>query len=99
MRGIPGSFIEVFRYKKDEKQSTMSLANEGIKHFFYGIALFSLITMTFGLYPAIFSLVQGVLCMIMIETVNYVEHYGLERKKDADGMYEPVNIRHSWNAP
>lgn len=35
----------------------------------------------------------------MIETVNYVEHYGLLREKDADGNYEPVNIKHSWNAP
>jgi alkane 1-monooxygenase len=36
----------------------------------------------------------------MIEMVNYVEHYGLLRKKDpVTGEYEPVSIRHSWNAP
>ena len=35
----------------------------------------------------------------MIETTNYIEHYGLLRKKDAQGIYEPVDIRHSWNAP
>lgn len=34
-----------------------------------------------------------------LETINYVEHYGLERKKLPDGTYEKVNIRHSWNAP
>ncbi len=27
------------------------------------------------------------------------KHYGLLRKKDENGVYEPVNIRHSWNAP
>ena len=30
---------------------------------------------------------------------DYVQHYGLERKQDEDGSYEPVNDLHSWNAP
>lgn len=30
---------------------------------------------------------------------DYVQHYGLKRQTRADGSYEPVNIRHSWNAP
>ena len=33
-----------------------------------------------------------------LELVNYVEHYGLERKKDEDGVYETVNFMHSWNS-
>jgi alkane 1-monooxygenase len=35
----------------------------------------------------------------MIEIVNYVEHYGLKREKDENGVYEAVSVRHSWNAP
>ena len=30
---------------------------------------------------------------------DYVQHYGLQRQKRADGRYEPVGARHSWNAP
>merc|ERR1712232_546806 len=30
--------------------------------------------------------------------VNYIEHYGLARKKLEDGNYEPVNPTHSWNS-
>ena len=30
---------------------------------------------------------------------DYVQHYGLQRQKRADGRYEPVGDRHSWNAP
>ena len=40
--------------------------------------------------------------MILIffqETINYIEHYGLQRQKDENGVYESVNIMHSWNAP
>jgi len=30
--------------------------------------------------------------------VNYIEHYGLNRKKDKDGIYETITYMHSWNA-
>lgn len=29
---------------------------------------------------------------------DYVQHYGLMRKQDADGRYEPISPAHSWNA-
>jgi alkane 1-monooxygenase len=34
----------------------------------------------------------------MLETVNYIEHYGLLRKKLASGRYERVREVHSWNS-
>lgn len=37
--------------------------------------------------------------IFFIELINYVEHYGLERKLDARGIYEPIAEQHSWNAP
>jgi alkane 1-monooxygenase len=30
---------------------------------------------------------------------DYVQHYGLLRKRRADGRLEPVSAAHSWNAP
>lgn len=30
---------------------------------------------------------------------DYVQHYGLMRRQDADGKPEPVSARHSWNSP
>jgi alkane 1-monooxygenase len=30
---------------------------------------------------------------------DYVQHYGLMREARADGRFEPMGIRHSWNAP
>ena len=34
----------------------------------------------------------------MFESVNYIEHYGLLRKKLSSGRYERVQERHSWNS-
>jgi alkane 1-monooxygenase len=36
--------------------------------------------------------------VLLLETVNYVEHYGLRRRPLPDGRFERVAPRHSWNA-
>lgn len=41
---------------------------------------------------------QSAVAILLLEVVNYVEHYGLERKPRADGGYERVDVTHSWNA-
>lgn len=35
---------------------------------------------------------------LLLETVNYIEHYGLSRSKRDDGRYERVQPVHSWNS-
>ena len=34
----------------------------------------------------------------LLEVVNYIEHYGLRRGRDAQGRLEPVRAGHSWNS-
>lgn len=41
---------------------------------------------------------QGVLAFVLLEAINYVEHYGLVRREIAPGRYEPVSARHSWDS-
>jgi len=45
-----------------------------------------------------FFLAQGVIAAATLEVINYIEHYGLRRRRDASGRYEPVTHLHSWNA-
>jgi alkane 1-monooxygenase len=40
----------------------------------------------------------AVIAVVLLETVNYVEHYGLRRALGADGRPEPVRAHHSWNS-
>jgi alkane 1-monooxygenase len=55
----------------------------------------------FGTRAMLFNLFVSYLTTMMFESVNYLEHYGLERKliPGADSVYESVRITHSWNAP
>jgi len=52
----------------------------------------------FGISGLLFALATGLLSFIFLETINYVEHYGLVRKKLASGRYERVQTHHSWNS-
>lgn len=41
---------------------------------------------------------QAAVAILLLETINYVEHYGLARRRLPTGRYERVEPRHSWNA-
>ena len=49
-----------------------------------------------GILPLI--LIQAVVGIMLLEAVNYVEHYGLLRKRDDKGRYESIRPAHSWNS-
>ena len=69
--------------------------------FWYGIIQLSyilLVFILFGLKGLIFCLLAALFSVLMFESVNYIEHYGLLRKKLSSGRYERVQERHSWNS-
>lgn len=51
-----------------------------------------------GLSLLFFFLLQSAVAILMLELVNYIEHYGLQRQKLPNGQYEKVSPCHSWNA-
>ncbi|MGN2637145.1 alkane 1-monooxygenase [Nocardia takedensis] len=61
-------------------------------------ALFAALIAAFG--PAIvpFLIAQAVIGIALLETVNYIEHYGLLRKRRPDGRFERCSPRDSWNS-
>lgn len=55
-------------------------------------------SLAFGWLGALFFLGQSFVAFTLLEIVNYVEHYGLHRRKLDDGRYERTNPTHSWNS-
>jgi alkane 1-monooxygenase len=45
-----------------------------------------------------FFLLQGFFAAVSLEIINYVEHYGLERRRLEHGRYERPTHLHSWNS-
>ena len=52
----------------------------------------------FGSAALIFCICIGVISFLFLETINYIEHYGLRRIKTESGRYERVQTCHSWNS-
>ncbi|GAA5213469.1 hypothetical protein GCM10025776_02180 [Corallincola platygyrae] len=68
---------------------------------YYGISviLAGLAFVTFGALGLFVFLAQSLVAITLLETINYIEHYGLVREERRPGRYEPVAPHHSWNAP
>ena len=75
-----------------------SLENRIVVALLVQTALLFLIALVFGGYALIYWVAQAAIAISLLEIVNYIEHYGLLRKKTADNKYEPVKPWHSWNS-
>jgi alkane 1-monooxygenase len=86
-RSIKGSFLHAFVLDR--------------KRVLYGIFLaliFASLALFLGLKVLLFFILQAIVAFVLLEMVNYVEHYGLERKILSNGRYEKVTPIHSWNS-
>ena len=52
----------------------------------------------FGVIGFTVLLFAGIVGLLLLETINYIEHYGLKRKQLASGRFERVSEKHSWNS-
>lgn len=52
----------------------------------------------YGCFGLCIFVIQSVIGVGLLEAVNYIEHYGLQRRKEGED-YEAVTPQHSWNAP
>ena len=64
------------------------------------IQFFLLITIyfTLNLYSVLLFSFTALFGIIILETINYVEHYGLVRNLKENGRYEAISEFHSWNS-
>lgn len=62
------------------------------------IPLYGLTIAIFGPSIIVFLVIQAIYGFSLLEVVNYLEHYGLLRQRDANGRYERCQPRHSWNS-
>lgn len=46
----------------------------------------------------VFVLAVAIVAIGLLETFNYIAHYGLRRRVGSDGRVEPLASKHSWNS-
>jgi alkane 1-monooxygenase len=79
-------------------RSPWSLDNHVLNAWLLSAALFGGLVAWFGIVVLPWLIGQAVIGVFLLETVNYIEHYGLRRRQLADGRYERVRPQHSWNS-
>jgi alkane 1-monooxygenase len=72
--------------------------NDVLNSWAMSVVLFGALIVVFG--PAVipFLVIQAVYGFSLLESVNYMEHYGLLRQKTESGRYERCAPVHSWNS-
>jgi alkane 1-monooxygenase len=89
--------IEGERLKK-LNQSFWSYHNEMLIYQFIQIGMLIAIALLWGVLPMLYFIAAATVGFLLLETVNYIEHYGLRRKKIDGEYYEKVMPIHSWNS-
>ena len=72
--------------------------NHNLQAWCLTLLFFSVLVAWLGWTVLPFLVWQSVYAASMLEVVNYVEHYGLLRQRDASGRYVRCEPEHSWNS-
>ena len=100
-RSIIGGWKSAFRLEakklKLQNKRFWSWHNEMLRFQFIQIALITTIALVFSFETMICFIAGAIMGILILETVNYIEHYGLRRMKVGE-RFERTKPIHSWNS-
>lgn len=101
VRSVVYSYLSAWRIEKEKlkkrKKSFLSLQNEMLLFQIIQLGFCIGVGLYFGWLIMTYFLLAAMMGFLLLETVNYIEHYGLERNKKGTS-YERVMPWHSWNS-
>ncbi|MGY6742924.1 MAG: alkane 1-monooxygenase [Cecembia sp.] len=101
-RSIIGQYISAWQLENDRLRkkglSLISWENEMIRFTVYQTAYLLVVVGIFGWTMLPYALAIALIGVLLLETINYIEHYGLRRKMLPSGRPERVLPKHSWNS-
>lgn len=109
VQSIVGSFRSAWNIETQRLQRTnllvISIYNQMLWFvalpLLFCIAMTTFVSIVVGFWAwqvVILFFAQSIVAVLLLETVNYIEHYGIVRRELGVGRYERVNPLHSWNA-
>ncbi len=101
-RSATGSYRNAWRLERErlekEGRPVLSWENEMVRFTVFQVLYLLAIGLLWGWYMIGYALAIAVVGFLMLESVNYIEHYGLRRRRTPNGRYERVSPSHSWNS-
>ena len=100
-RSVIYSYLSAWKIEQDrlnkKGEPFISYDNEMMRFQVIQLSLLALIWWQFGWLIMLYFVAAATIGFLLLETVNYIEHYGLLRELKGD-RYERVMPRHSWNS-
>jgi len=81
-----------------QQLSFFSVKNDMLWYHLIQPAYLGAIWAIFSFETMLFATGAGILAFLFLESINYIEHYGMLRNKLESGRYERVQPHHSWNS-
>lgn len=101
-RSVTGSWLSAWHLEgerlKKKGQGFWSIHNEMLRYQIIQLSMLGLIAYVWGIQVMLYYIAAAVVGFTLLEIVNYIEHYGLRRKKIDGAYYEKVLPVHSWNS-
>jgi len=101
-RTIAGSLRSAWRIEaarmRQQGRPVFGWGNDNLSAWAISLALFTGLVAWLGWGVLPFFVAQAVYAAYLLETVNYIEHYGLLRDRRSNGSYEACRPAHSWNS-
>jgi alkane 1-monooxygenase len=94
-RTIFGSWLSAWQIEK--KMGSDWYQNTVFHYSLIQLAMLVAVFFFFGWKAFIGYVISATVGILLLEVVNYIEHYGLERRQ-VNGKYEKVQSWHSWNS-
>lgn len=102
LKSITRGFIDSIRIEakivKKKYGTALHYSNRIIQFMIIQFLYLSAVFYFFGSTGLTFVMLTALVSVLLLESINYVEHYGLLRSKNDLGKYERVNNKHSWNS-
>jgi alkane 1-monooxygenase len=97
-----GSYFQAWEFEwnklKKQDKNPLSFNNRMVTYTIAQLGLLVLTYFSFGKIALLAFLAAALFGILLLETINYIEHYGLLRKINERGNYEKVQHQHSWNS-
>ncbi|NND06034.1 MAG: alkane 1-monooxygenase [Saprospiraceae bacterium] len=101
-RSTIGSYLSAWNIEKKllakQNHPVWSMRNQMLQFAVIQILYMIVIAFLFRVNGLLLAISIGVIGFLQLESINYIEHYGLIRSKRPDGGYEKVGMQHSWNS-
>ncbi|HSI76416.1 MAG TPA: alkane 1-monooxygenase [Lunatimonas sp.] len=101
-RSIIGQYIGAWRLERNRLSKKglppFHWQNEMLRFTIYQTLYLATIVGVFGWNMLPYAFAIALIGVLLLETINYIEHYGLRRKMLPSGRPERVLPRHSWNS-